>query len=55
MRNLIWHIRSLFCKHDWKYEESSWTGYNIFGQKSSGYIVSATCEKCGWHRSYEKF
>lgn len=55
MRHLVWYIRSMFCRHDWDYEERFYTAENLLEQRSSGYIVSATCKTCGWHRSYKKF
>lgn len=55
MRYLIWYIRSLFCKHDWKHEECKWNTKDIYRCTNNGYTVSATCKLCGWHRSYEKY
>lgn len=68
MRRLINYIRSCFCKHEWQYEQydqvkihrPAWESYCI-GEAAkpepiiTGVIVSATCKKCGWHRSYSKF
>jgi len=55
MRYLIWYIRSLFCKHEWKHEECIWKTKNTYGYTNEGRTVSATCKICGWHRSYEKY
>ena len=55
MRWLIWYIRSCFCKHEFKLEENcaEYKWYN--GGNQSGKMISATCSKCGYHRSYWKF
>lgn len=50
MRYIIWYIRSSFCKHDFKLEESF-----AKGVYKSGDRVSATCKECNWHRSYWKY
>lgn len=64
MRWLVFWLRSIFCAHAWKYEEAECDVYypNHFDPTTkSGYLegshtrVSATCTKCGWHRSYKKF
>jgi len=65
MRFIIWWIRSLFCDHDWELEEMrlkiiDWSFNLISGRNEKNVIgdrikVSATCKKCGWHRSYNKF
>lgn len=55
MRWLVWYLRSMFCDHAWKYEEANYTKTNnaaAFTQK--GQVIAATCEFCGWHRSYWK-
>jgi len=60
MRWLFWSLRSLFCEHEWEREEeihsyhssAPFTEYNLVSRKT---VVSATCTKCGWHRSYKKF
>lgn len=56
LRWLIWSIATAFCRHDWEREENiheviDWQ-YVVVGRKT---MVSATCTKCGWHRSYKKF
>jgi RNase P subunit RPR2 len=55
MRWLVWYIRSAFCKHDWKIEEYPYE--KCMGNEivETGFKVSATCKKCGWHRRYRKF
>lgn len=54
MRWLINYLRSVFCKHEWKHEEIFAKINDEFG-KTEGPRVSATCEKCGWHKSYWKY
>ncbi len=57
MRWLVNYIRSVFCKHDWEREDFIFrVTRNILGDESGreGARVSATCKKCGWHRSYWK-
>lgn len=51
MRWIIYYFRQCFCKHDWDYSEVTW----VQGTNAGRTIVSATCNKCGWHRSYPKF
>lgn len=69
MREVVLLMRSAFCRHEWQYEEHHHT--QIGGPVTdyltmtpnpdhgkvihSGERVSATCKKCGWHRSYWKF
>ena len=55
MKHLIWYIRSMFCKHEWDYEEKFYKSSSLLGKHKTGYVVSATCKNCGWHRSYNKF
>lgn len=55
MRYIIWWFRSLFCNHNWKFEESDYEKHENDFLVRAGTIVSATCKKCGWHRSYWKF
>jgi hypothetical protein len=53
---LIWWIRSWFCKHNFLYTEAPYKKLDIWGNLLvSATKVSATCGKCGWHRSYLKF
>lgn len=68
MRWLVWYFRSLFCKHTWEVVEQdykTWRKPDIkeaimvpeikkYGEREIT-LVSATCKKCGWHRSYSKF
>jgi hypothetical protein len=55
MRWLINYIRSCFCNHEWKFEECRYQYSTDYGSERNGIKVSATCEKCGWHRSYWKY
>ncbi len=57
MRWLINYFRSAFCKHDWEREEMFAKQMDEFGFETgfSSIMVSATCKKCGWHKSYWKF
>jgi hypothetical protein len=54
MRTLIFWIRSWFCNHKFNYSESNFTSENDFGRQVS-IKISATCQNCGWHRSYWKY
>lgn len=68
MRWLIWYFRSLICKHEWRLEEQNFQTWrkpdvteHILAPEIRRYgerdvtLISATCKKCGWHRSYSKF
>lgn len=56
MKYFVWSIMSAFCKHDWKHEEEFFQQYDGYGGiTKQGNKVSATCRKCGWHRSYWKY
>ena len=68
MRWLFWYFRSLFCNHDWEREAlkfETWRAPDVEERMLAPEIkrydekdvirVSATCKKCGWHRSYSKF
>src|SRR5271166_6094669 len=55
MRWLVWYIRSWFCSHKWEYAECNYEYSNGGLVCKTGPKVSATCESCGWHRSYWKF
>jgi len=59
MRWLVWYIRSMFCKHIFSYSEMEHNSiyYTFSGsrRKLCGPKVSATCTKCGYHKSYWKF
>lgn len=57
MRWLIWYIKSCFCSHSFKYEESDYTIKNSHNQSivKNGPVVSVTCTKCGYHKTYWKF
>lgn len=55
MREFINWIRSLFCKHDFEYEEEYSKQEYGFGQYTKGTRVSRICKKCGWHKSYWKY
>lgn len=64
---LIWWIRNWFCIHSWKLEEKTFLKQKEeYAGNSCGLdkwnivkhpveYVSATCQKCGWHRSYKKW
>ncbi len=59
MRWLLWYLRSLTCRHTWTYDEADWTRRQVYESgltvNASGITVSATCTKCGWHRTYQKW
>lgn len=55
MRNIINWFRSLFCKHEFLFEETYSKYENSMGDSKQGLKVSRTCSKCGWHTSYWKF
>jgi ribosomal protein L37E len=55
MRWLVWWFRSLFCAHSFEREEARVECHQWDGGKQAYTVVSATCTKCGWHRSYRKF
>ena len=56
MRWLVNYIRSVLCKHDWEREEAICSKrFFIDSPEQIGVRVSATCKKCGWHKSYWKF
>lgn len=57
MRWIINYLRSCFCKHDWEKEEIIIDNYKDEwgGSKTNWPKVSATCKKCGYHKSYWKF
>lgn len=58
MRWLLWYARTLWCHHTWTYDEADWTRRQVYESgltlNASGIMVSATCTKCGWHRTYVK-
>jgi RNase P subunit RPR2 len=55
MRWIANYFRQVFCKHDWLLEEGLATSSSEFGKSKQGVKVSATCKKCGYHRSYWKY
>jgi RNase P subunit RPR2 len=56
MRYIIWYLRSVFCSHSWRHEELRFKIRNEYNEiVVDGPKVSATCDKCGWHRTYWKF
>jgi RNase P subunit RPR2 len=55
MRWLIWYIRSCFCKHSFGYAECLLKTNDAYGRIKEGTVVSATCSKCGYHKSYWKY
>ncbi len=55
---IVWKIRSLFWKHDFKKEEVSCTArysYDPSTVAETGVLVSLTCKKCEFHTTYEKY
>ena len=52
---LAWKVRTMFCKHEWECEERDFVSIRGSGGRREGPRVSATCAKCGWHRSYWKW
>jgi hypothetical protein len=54
MRRLINYFRESFCKHDFEREEGE-AIVNTNMSKTSGTRISATCKKCGYHKSYWKY
>ena len=55
MRWLIWYIKSCFCSHDFKYESTQFERTDANRAFEIGTVVSATCSKCGYHKSYKKY
>lgn len=62
IRFLTNYFRQCFCKHKFNYEESYVKENDRFDpdehfliKGGEGVKVSATCEKCGYHRSYWKY
>lgn len=56
MITIINYIRSLFCKHDFEYEERNFKKYDLFGEVvRNGIKASMLCKKCGYHKSFWKF
>lgn len=56
MRTIINYFRSLWCTHDFKYEETQYTKWGYDNEViRAGPKVSRTCKKCGWHKSYWKY
>lgn len=55
MRYLINYLRSCFCKHEFSYEEMYYRDRDGFGGWTKEARVSATCKKCGYHKSYWKY
>jgi len=54
MRILINYFRECFCKHDFEREQCKIVE-NISDVRREGMKVSATCKKCGFHKSYWKY
>jgi hypothetical protein len=55
MRWLFNYLRQVFCQHNFKFEEAKFDYYTRLGTKyTQAFVVSRTCEKCGWHTSYLK-
>lgn len=55
MRELINWFKSLWCKHEFKYEEIFFQKHGYTEILKQGIKVSRTCNKCGWHKSYWKY
>jgi len=56
MRWLVWYIKSCFCKHEWKFEQNMvTTRYFDMSEISKSVVVSVTCLKCAYHKSYIKY
>ncbi len=55
MRRLINYIRECFCKHEWERDEEYCEHEKNHGGYMKGTKVSATCNKCGYHKSYWKY
>jgi hypothetical protein len=56
MRWLIEYIKSCFCNHKFEYGELHAEITGDFNEIiKQGIRVSATCSKCGYHKSYWKF
>lgn len=55
MRRIINYFRQAFCAHEYEYAEVPYRVSDDFGTRRDGIKVSATCTKCGYHRSYWKF
>lgn len=59
LRWMVWYGRSLLCQHVWSYDEvpyvHQWTLSSGGKKEYNNVTVSATCQKCGWHRSYDKW
>lgn len=53
MRNFVFWLRSVFCDHYWIYDEKIMQRFRN-SDFHNEINVSATCEFCGWHRSYWK-
>lgn len=56
MRWLVWYIKSCFCKHEFKFEENT-VATKYFGYEtiSRNIMISVTCSKCAYHKSYLKY
>ena len=55
MRYIVNYFRQVFCKHEWITEECVATSDVEWGKSKRGLKVSATCKKCGYHKTYWKF
>ena len=55
MRWFFWYIKQVFCTHNFEYEEESYTEQHYGRVTRKGIRISATCKKCGLHRSYWKY
>lgn len=50
MRWLVNYFRQVFCKHEFKKEESF-----VDTEVRKGIKISLYCPKCGYHKSFWKF
>ena len=55
MRWLVNYLRQCFCKHELEFEEGRYCGTEFGIVVEENTVVSQTCKKCGYHKSYKKF
>jgi hypothetical protein len=54
MRWLANYLRQCLCRHDFEAEEM-WFEHRSPYMTRTGFKVSQTCKRCGYHRAYWKF